>query len=217
MSKNFKGYMGDQIGKLGTAVGRRWKGKMVYSAYQGKVSNPNTEAQQLVRARFAVLGKMASAFLSTLQLGLKRWAVRLRLTEGDVFVKTNYAAVEGESADALTVGYDQLAVAQGPLTGVQFGSAVFTTPLTPTVPIAEGNVGVDGAKSDDKVYLVAYSPDKQKAVRSTTPVSRSDANATVSVPASWQGLKVHLYGFVQSASDKTLVSDSEYIGFGNIG
>ena len=57
MSKNFKGYLGDQIGKLGTAVGRKWKRKMVYSAYQGKVKNPNTEEQQLVRARFALLGQ----------------------------------------------------------------------------------------------------------------------------------------------------------------
>ena len=33
MSKNCKGYMGDQIGKLGPAVGSRWKGKMIYRAY----------------------------------------------------------------------------------------------------------------------------------------------------------------------------------------
>lgn len=219
MSKNFKGYMGDQIGKLGPAVGRRWKGKMIYSAYQGNVSDPKSDRQLLVRARFALLGRLSATLLSAIHVGMALRATRLHITEGNLFMKSNGSAVSGSDPEALTVAYDELKLSEGNLTGVDFGTLSFTDPLEVSVPITNGNLEADDAHADDRVYVAVYCPDMDKAVVSPGTAKRSDNGVAVSVPASWQGMKVHVYGFVKArdaAKQPTLVSDTDYCGFGNI-
>lgn len=217
MSKNFKGYMGDQIGKLGPAVGRRWKGLMVYTAYQGHVSNPNTDSQKLVRARFGLLGSMASAFLPAIQLGLARRAASRKNTEGNNFVSLNYGAVEGDNPGSLTVGYDELMLSTGHLTGVEFGTPSFTNPLEVSVAVTGANLDAPDAKATDRLVVAAYCPDMGQGVTSAGVATRSDSSVTLHVPASWQGMNVHVYGFVAAAGDRRPeVSNTAYIGFGNI-
>ena len=215
MSKNFKGYMGDQIGKLGTAVGRKWKRKMVYASYQGRVRNPRTEQQLLVRARFSLLSQLSCALQDALRLGLKRYAYQRQETEHNSFVRLNYKAIGGSEPDELTVGYDELVVSQGALPNVQYGTPSFETPMQVTVPITAPNTGVGHADDSDIVYLVAYCPGLQSGCVSDGSVHRSDGSLMLSVPAAWQGQKVYVFGFAESASTYG-TSMSSYLGFGTI-
>lgn len=215
MSKNFKGYLGDQIGKLGTAVGRKWKRKMVYSAYQGRVRNPRSEKQLLVRARFTELVRLASGLHGALQVGLKTYAYQRKETERNSFMRLNYAAIGGTEPGELTVGYEELMLSFGSLPGVQFGTAVFETPMEVTVPLTVANVGVGHAVAADAVYLAAYCPDLGSGTVSDGTARRSDGSVTLKVPAAWQGQKVHVYGFVASAGAYG-PSETVYIGFGTI-
>ncbi len=215
MSKNFKGYMGDQIGKLGTAVGRRWKRKMVYAAYQGRVRNPKTTSQQLARGRFATLGKLANELAPALALGLKGHSDSRQCTEYNSFVHINYDAVTGSTVESLAVNYEALKVSMGGLRGVQFGTPDFSQEAEVTVPIEAANVGTR-ALADDTVWLVAYCPDMHDMAMSEGAEVRTDETVTVKVPRSWTGMKVYVYGFVQSAKTASKVSESAYIGFGNI-
>ena len=217
MSKNFKGYMGDQIGKLGPAVGRRWKGQMVYSAYQGRVSNPKTAGQLLVRARFGLLGAMAAAFLPAIQLGLARRAASRQNTESNNFVSLNYGAIEGDSPAALTVGYDELMLSTGHLTGVEFGAPSFTNPLEVSVTVTNANLDAPDAQPTDRLVVAASCPDMAQGVTSAGVATRSDSSVTLHVPTTWQGMNVHVYGFVAAAGEKRPeASSTAYIGFGNI-
>lgn len=215
MSKNFKGYMGDQIGKLGTAVGRRWKRKMIYASYQGHVRNPRTEKQMLVRGRFKVLTQLANEMEPALVIGMKGYSDSRQWTERNGFMMANQMAVTGSSAEALEVDYEALHVSMGTLTGVEFGSNDFSQQSEVTATIEDPNVGTR-ALADDKVWLVAYCPDLHSVAVSDGTTKRTDGSVTVRVPHKWAGMKVHLYGFVQSSTKTTRVSESTYLGFGNI-
>ena len=77
MSKYYQGYLGAQQGKLGNAVGRRWKGRNVMAVYQPQIHDPRTTAQQIVRARFGRL----DLFVNNAGITLK--APFLEMTEAD--------------------------------------------------------------------------------------------------------------------------------------
>lgn len=217
-----KGILGEFKNRVGTVVGRRWKpGKWAMASYQKYVRNPQTEEQLLIRARFSTLGEIASAFLAPIRIGLRNFAKRVQSTEIGEFVKLNWEAVEADSVDNVTVDFASMICAKGPLPNVQFGSPQFDTPQQADVAF-DTNEEVDGTSLNDNVYLFAYCPDAKCGVLS--PASkRSDKSVSVTVPAYWNGMKVHLWGFTEG-TDKTgrnptygKLSNSVYIGSGNIG
>lgn len=216
MSKNFKGYMGDQIGKLGTAVGRRWKRKMVYSSYQGKVHNPRTEEQVSVRLRFGALSKLASAFLSAIDKGFKKMSELRQTTTGNCFISRNYSAVTLDEGGMVDVHFSNLTVSDGSLPAVTFGTADFSEPETVSVHF-QGNGDQPNTDPNDKVYLFAYQPDLNQGMLSAA-VQRSQATARITVPSTWQGMQVHLYGFAVGDGNKKrgVASESDYVGSGTI-
>lgn len=214
MSKNAKGYMGDQIGKLGPAVGRRWKGKMVYSAYQPVVRNPRTDRQLLVRARFTALIGLGRTFHTATLLGMASRARSLQITDSNLFFSVNYGAVSGTTPDALTVNYEQLKVAAGPVATVGFGAADYDTPQHIEVLIASDGLDQAGASTSDSVYLAACCVGTKACVVSNGRATRSDESVSLEVPSSWQGQRVHLYGFVCDTNGQA--SDSVYIGSGTV-
>ena len=213
MSKNFKGYMGDQIGKLGPAVGRRWMGKMVYASYQGRVKNPRTSSQQMVRARFKVLSELTAAFDTALALGLKKVAYSRSMTAANLFVSLNYANVSGTVPTALDVAYEGLTLSRGRLAGMDFGTPSFATPSKVEVDIEDNQLDVEGTSADDTVVLVAYNPAAMYAVVGAT-AKRTDESVSLGVPKRWQGLQVHVYAFVRNSQGE--VSDTVYVGSGVI-
>ena len=67
--------------------------------------------------------------------------------------------------------------------------------------------------SSDKVYVAAVCAERCEAVL-TLPVYRRMRRITVLLPVHWEGLEVHLYGFVQDTADRT--SETVYIGGGTV-
>lgn len=214
MSKNIKGFMGDQIGKLGPAVGRKWRGKMVYSSYQSNVRDPRTESQMLQRARLTVLQQLGCRLLPVLRLGMKQYAAGRQWTELNCFVSLNKDAVSGSTAEGLEVSYDALMVSKGSLAEVLFGSASFANPQEVTVAVEDGGVAGYGASADDKVYVAAYCPDKGQVMLSDGTARRTSESVTLQLPSSWQGMKAHVYAFVAGEHGK--VSQSFYAGSGTV-
>lgn len=219
MAKSRLGVMDAFIGKLGIVVGSIWKGIGVMRAYNKFPSNPNTDDQKLVRARFALLGKLAGSVYSAIKLGLKEYADSIPSTQSGEFVRINYGAISGSDPEALTVSYDELKLSKGNLPSVGFGTPSFTDPLEVNVPISNSNLEAQGANANDNVYVAIYCPDMEQGVLSSGTAKRSDNGVAVSVPASWQGMKVHVYGFVMAArstGNPYKASATDYCGFGNI-
>ncbi len=220
MSKMSMGYLGSQIGRLGTAVGSRWKGRDVMRAYQRYVSNPKTTAQQTNRAKFAILGSMASAVRYAALVGMGQTAKELRLTECNVFLKENYGNVIALSPSDITVNYSAITLTKGKLPEASFGAVDFGTGshLHIEAVIADGGSDQPGAKATDDIYLFAYCPDKGQGVLSSATPRTSD-KVSVNVPASWDGMDVHVWGFAVGAKDgdnPCRASGTAYCGTGEV-
>lgn len=197
-------------GRLGDTVTYMRDGKAVTRAIPMQVANPKTERQVSVRVRFAAISKICRAFKVAVNIGYKFVRRPLELPR-NVFIHDNWAAVTLDAGGMADIHHSALKVSDGPLPQVTFGQPDFTEPETVTVAYA-GNTDQPGASATDDVYVMVYQPDLNQAVLSTD-LYRNGGNAHVSVPTSWQGMQVHVYGF---AASETECSESSYIGSGII-
>ena len=216
MGKVQQGILDGFIGKVGTVVGAFWKGKPVMRAYKRQIRDLNSEAQQLVRTRFAAINSLSAAFLSAIRIGFAEVARRKRSTEGNVFVQENWSFVHADTPGSATVDFSELKIAKGSLPEVEFGSPKFDTPLTVEVPIAAGDVPI-GADSSDLVFMFVYSPEAGQGLLSEA-VTRGDESVVLTVPGYWNGHRVHLWGFAVGGGhdDAGVISNSRYLGSGDI-
>lgn len=204
------------VGKVGTVVGSFWKSKPVMRAYKRQISDKKSEAQQLVRTRFAAIGALAGEFHSAIVLGLKQVAKSKKMTEGDIFVKENWGCVDAATPGQATFDYPELVLAKGHLPEAQFGAASFADPLSVEVPMTDTSE-VIGADPRDKVYLFVYSPQAGAGMLGDVKV-RTDESIACTVPAYWNGHRVHVWGFAVGAGtdNEGVVSNSRYLGSGTI-
>ncbi len=217
MAKINLGILDGFIGKVGNVVGSFWKGKAVMRGYTRSVHNPHTDAQEAVRKRFVAISKLSSALRGALLAGLGDYAREQQVTECNSFVRLNFGAVTVDGSGVVSINYSALETAKGPLPKATFGQADFSTSQRVTVPF-EGNSQSNGARGNDDIYLLVYSPDIDAAVLST-PARRSATEVVCEVPAGWTGLTVHVWGFAtgaQGTAQQKQSSDSAYIGTGEI-
>lgn len=224
MSKNAKGVLGQQVGKVGPVVARRFRNLEVYSAYQPSVTNPRTQKQQMHRLRFATTSRLAHGFGCAVRLGFGAAVRGTKESMRNRFSKLNIPYVTATGIDGVEVDYTALIVAQGGLCPVHFSTPLFDTPSTVQVNFDEMNANTCQKTANDKVYVVVFSPDANLAVVGEG-VERTKKTVTVEVPSNWNGTKVHVYGFVRNDGEANLefniaageCSDSLYLGSGSIG
>ena len=221
MGKMKMGILGDFRNKIGTVVGQRWRaGQYTTRAYVKDVRNPNTPKQQLQRAKFSTLGRLAAEFQVACETGFRPLLSSKPTTAVAEFVKRNSGAVHANTVDSVTIDYADLVIAHGGLTNVRFGTPQFDTPQQVDVSFADNMGSGIYTSLDDLVYLFVYCPDAKCGILSE-PVQRDERSVSCDVPAYWNGMKVHVYGFTVGADhDKKYtgrVSPSTYIGTGNIG
>lgn len=219
MAKLRGNLFGGYTGKLGLNYGRYVHGVNLGAMMPTKRDAAKSSAQQKdLMERFAALGVIASAFLNAIRLGLKVVAKTIGplVSEFDAFVKINKDAVHVMGGVA-EIEYGELQIAKGHLPMVGFSAASFDEPLRVSVAFTP-NSDIPGANADDDVYLVIYEPESQQTVMSA-PVKRSSAAVEVRVPSTWAGLTVHCYGFAigNGRENKGVISDSAYVGTGNVG
>lgn len=223
MSKNAKGILGQQVGKVGPVVGRLFRGEIIYSAYQPVVGNPKTNAQLVHRAKFAAVSATGHAFGCATRLGFGRAVAGTKYSPRNLFAKLNQGAFTASTPESVVVSYPNLVIAAGGLCPVSFDVPSFAEPLKVSVNYVDGVNGCQKTPSD-KVYLVAFAPDMNQAVVSTGE-ARDEGTIELEVPSTWNGLKVHVWGFVRN--DGQLYeplqipagecSGSTYVGTGTIG
>ena len=215
-----KGILAPFKNRIGTVVGRRWRaGLWTMNSYQGEVKNPRTEAQQILRMRFAAAGRLASAFVDCIDVSLYYFLRHHPTTQVGEFIKRNMEHVTATSLDSMNIDYSGITLCDGPLPVVSFNAPNFDTPNSVKVAF-NANLELNSADPDDKVLVFVYCPDAGAGVLSEA-VARNAGSVTVKVPEMWNGLKVHLWGFVTSGKTNRKrpnnVSTSNYIGSGNIG
>lgn len=218
MAKINSSSLGSFSGKIGNVVTYITRGKNFVRIYTDSVANPDTEKQAQVRARFGALAKLSSAFISAIDLGYSYRARQRRNMPANNFVTDNWDAVGASSPDDVTVNYSEMHLARGPLTGVVFGTVDWGAGehLTVEVPF-DGNTGAPRTDTADETYLFAYVPDLGQGLLSVAAMRSGDA-VSLTVPASWNGMTAHLWGFTVGKGHSTYgkVSESAYLGHGEI-
>lgn len=205
-------------GKVGLNYFRTVHGVNISCAMPVFAKDPTKSAAQMdQQEKFSTLGKLASAFLSAIKIGLKNVAKQLGplVSPFDAFVKINNGSVSVMGGEA-EIDYASVKISKGSLEQCGFQNASFATPQTVKVEYSTAISGNGDAQ--DKIYLVAYSPDLKYAMMAPAAL-RTTGNTTLNFPASWTGLTVHVFGFVQGdgRENKGMLSESSYVGSGIVG
>lgn len=216
MAIYFAGYLSPIRNKLGNAVGRKWRTLDVLSVYNGRPRNPRTTAQQTQRTRFGFCAKVARAFSTAVELGFKGLCDGTPIPQRSMFIKKNIENVLMDDPTNPTMDFTEVVIAEGALPEAQFGAASFADPLSVEVPLTN-NADTPGADARDKVYLFVYSPEANAGMLGNTKV-RSDESIACTVPAYWNGHRVHVWGFAIGAGNDNMgvISNSRYLGSGTI-
>ena len=216
MAIYFAGYLSPIRNKLGNAVGRKWRTLDVLSVYNGRPRNPRTTAQQEQRAKFGYVAKVARAFSSAVELGFKPLCDGTPVPQRSMFIKNNIDLVDVTDMTNPTIDLTEVVCAEGGLPNAAYGNASFADPLSVSVPLTD-TTEVPGTDRNDNVYMFVYNKDQNAGILSR-PKKRNDDELLVTVPATWNGEKVHVYGFVVGGGATTMgtVSNSIFIGQGNI-
>lgn len=205
------GYLSPIRKKLGNAVGRKWRTLDVLAVYQPNVSNPNTEAQQLVRQRFAAAAKMAMQGAGILGIGLNDYCRGRVAPPRSAFIGMNF----NQFTDGSSVTYSALQFSAGSLDApTPSGVPGVATPLTISMHVDTDFVEGLTCNSHDLMYLFAYDPELKRFFVSETGV-RSDDEIAIVFPSMCGGHRVHVYMFCVGAktyNTEGKTSPTVYIG-----
>lgn len=219
-----KGVLGNQYGKVGPVVARKFRNENVYSAYQGNVANPRTSAQTRHRLHFSAMSQLAHKMACGARMGFVAAARGTNLSPRNIFQKVNWDCISVLGIDSINYDYTTLKVAKGGLAQVYSEGINFDTPMKVKVELRR-SANACQCTPNDKAYVVVYCPDFGASVTSGAIDIDTAATAEVSVPESWNGLKVHVWCFMRNDGEANAefgiaageCSDSEYCGSGDIG
>ena len=212
MAKLLEGILGGFSGKVGQVVGIQWKGRSCMRSYVARISDRRSPLQLEQRSRFTAMIRMAQQSMYAIRLGFKQKADEHRVTEGNWFSHRNTGAfrvVDG----AVVVDYERIAVAEGTLAGVTFHVPEFDAEDRLRVAFDDDR-NLAGTSRRDSVYVYAYCPALGQGLL-LPPAERQSEVIECSLPITWHGSDIHLYGF--TVGKKGGVSHSMYLGSGTVG
>ena len=205
-------------GKIGNVVTMIMRGRNFVRIYVDEIANPNTDKQQIVRARFTKLGQLAANFLDAITQGFHYKAKQKKDFPANEFLRVNWEAVSASSPDDVTVNFAELKVAEGPTKEVTFGTVDWGSTEHLEIAVTfNGNTSAAAGDADDEVYIFCYVPELGEGLLSS-PAVRSAGEISLTVPTGWNGMVAHLWGFSIGKTKKTngKASDSAYIGHAEI-
>ena len=220
MGKTGNGFLGGFSGRLGNVIGYEWRGKMCVRSMPGQYNDAKTPRQLAQRALFKAVVRFASRAGDVLRIGLQTASINAQMTESNYFMRLNkgcFSIVEGGGEDAaanqnvLSVDYENLILADGPVAPVAFAAPRMVEETTVGVDF-ESNPLHRTVHRDDKVYLVAYIPEKEAFIISQ-PFYRGQKYAEVEFPSYRAGKEMYLWGFVVDRAGRA--SQSQYLGNGD--
>ncbi|MBO4244756.1 MAG: hypothetical protein J5882_06870 [Bacteroidales bacterium] len=209
MGKTNYGFTGCFSGRLGNVVGYQWRGKWCVRSLPKQYRDAKTEPQLAQRALFKAEVGFAARAQRVLKIGLNKASLNAQMFENNYFMRINkrcFEIVDG----VLAVDYANLIVSEGPVAPVAFAVPRLVDETTLHIDF-EKNPLRRVAKSEDLVYIAAYSPEL-KAFDISTPYYRHRGYAELHLPPLWAGREVHLWGFVVDGAGRA--STSQYLGCG---
>lgn len=202
------GITGTLSGKMGNAVFRVRGGQQVVAQYQPQVANPNTEAQQVARAKFKLITQLAAIMAPAMgTLGVVTRPARQGRNPRTGFVAKNYALIypdpsEG-AAEKVTIPMDEIQLTDSFRPGPELENRSTSAQLNisaSTLPAGTASV---------RFVVVEYlsiSGGSQAAIRSITDVPVEDGVAVLEEEAdAAEKLTVLAYALIPSAAARAKV------------
>jgi hypothetical protein len=210
-----QGILGGFRGRVGNVIGSTWKGQDVMKIRPASVFNPNTERQQLQRAKFGLVGRFNQAHRNLIRIGFR--AYTKNMTAANAAMSYNLAnAITGPFPD-LNIDYSKVMISMGSLAAVNGLSAVSEASASVTfnwtTDIQSGN-----GKDSDQVVASLYDSATAEVVYFPGCASRQDETVTLSLPANWSGRTAEMFIFLISlegnglSASRETVSNTVYAG-----
>ena len=199
MKYTFQSYGGS--GKIGNMVAYRILGRNVLREWRPTISNPNTSAQQLQRAKFKKIMQLCARCKAGVNIGMVPAAKIAKLFPYNIFLQENLQALTGSTPSNLSLTLNKLKFSKGGMIGVGFSNSVTYNSGQATVVIDENNLDIEGVSTSDKIYLLAYCADLNM-FNISQAITRSQDRVSVRIPSLWDGNQVSFYGIVVSADGK---------------
>lgn len=204
MAKLIEGILGGFSGRVGSVVGYHRRGRWFVRAYQPNIRDRKSEAQLAQRGRFKSMIQFASPATPVLRVGLRRYAWKQVITEGNAFLRLNHGWF---AADA-SVDYARLRFSRGSLVGLR---------LTEAAVDEGGALKVKwqclGGQPGDRIHIFIYSEVQRQGV--CAEADRAAGHVAVLLPdgmaADSGGL--HVWAFAAGAQGE--VSPTAYISTSN--
>lgn len=183
-------------GKVGEVVAAKdSQGKAYLRKYVDNPKNPNTLPQIKARTQFLTNTALASVCKDG-AIGLTPRAKQTKLSLTNVLQQINKKAIDttvAEGGASSTVDYTKIQFSQGPADTVYFRrpASAQDNPL-----VIESLFNDDRANANRNAFLVVHCPSLARTIIGD-PCPTTSGKATVTVPQTWNGMEVHIYGYVQ--------------------
>lgn len=203
-----KGILGGFKGTVGTVVGANWRGMdIIRSRPKGGNSNP-TVLQMLQRQKFSLAIKFQNA--------LRAMQSRLYGENAGIKSRVNLAAsyllreVVTDINGQAVLQMDKVLITKGNLTGFK-NLEVSLAANTALAFTWQDNTEQTLANPTDLFCVAIYEEESEEFFVQEGPDFREAGQATISLPEEWAAKTVHIYAFLQTASENTACT-SIYLG-----
>lgn len=206
-----QGILGGFKGKTGTVVGSTWRGISYMRGLPINIHNPNTEAQQLQRAKFGLVMKTLRPMTPLINIGFRKYAVQM--TCRNAALRHNIrACITGTTAENVTVNWELLSFSLGTLTNVDDARAVYDEATDSFHFSWTNNAGKAEARNNDNALLLVYNVTQQDTLYVSEGIHREDGGIPVARPRHWKnGDQCQAY-IAFTSPDYDTVSNSRWIG-----
>ena len=156
MAKNEQGFLGDFSGKLGKAVGSKWRDKAYLRAKASSRKNNASEKQLVQQTRFALGRSFARAMRNVYTLGFKDQAKGMIAANYGMSLLMNNAISD---TAPFAIDYSKVAISQGSLPNDD--EVLVSSDTTGVIQFAwQYNADDQETSSTDQAIVVAYCPKK---------------------------------------------------------
>jgi hypothetical protein len=210
-----QGILGGFRGRVGDVIGSTWKGQDVMKIRPASVFNPNTERQQLQRAKFGLVGRFNKAHLNLIRIGFR--AYTKNMTAGNAAMSYNLSNAVTDTFPDLSIDFSKVMISMGTLAPVNEVSSVSEASASLTLNWTSNSNSGNG-KDSDQVIVSLYDRQTAEVVYFPGCASRQEESVTIGLPANWSGRTAEVLVFLislegnGSSASRELVSNTVYAG-----
>lgn len=193
------GLVGGVTGKIGNVIGYYRRGKYLARAYNPNTTNVRSRLQRLQRARWIYLMDMLHGALSIIRIGFRYDTPGYELPNA---MKANMSFVSTDSPEDIEFSFDQMKLSEGKFESFGTAGAISSANGQVSVAFAKDLSFTDELPADYSnvntavVKIGAYCPNQNKWVDASIGWNEVSSSLQFSVPNTFIGETMHVYGFL---------------------